>query len=114
MNILNTYPKIGIVGTLAKIFDNNDEWENFYVPEKPQKQDFYWNSLFIHPTVMIRKSELLAINGYRIAKETKRCEDFDIFMCMYANGTKGYNVQNQLYLYRIANTQNKKHRPMKV
>lgn len=110
---LENNPKYSIVGTLADIFDDSGIWGEYTIPEKPTKNDFYWNSPFMHPTIMIRKEAYNAVNGYRISKETRRCEDIDLFMNMYAKGFIGYNIQEKLYLYRMLNDPNVKYRPMK-
>lgn len=77
------------------------------------KNSFYWNSPFIHPSIMIRKEAYDSVGGYRVAKETRRCEDLDLFMRMYAKGYIGYNIQEYLYCYRMVNTPDIKYRPMK-
>lgn len=105
-------PMYDIVGTTARIYNDNGVWGVFDVPEYPTRESFLWNSPFIHPTVMMRKDALQAVNGYRVAKETRRCEDYDLFMRMYAGGYRGYNIQERLYLYRSENGETK-HRPMK-
>lgn len=110
---LENNDKYSIVGTLADVFDDDGIWGKYDNPQKPTKRDFYWNSPFIHPTVMIRKEAYDAVGGYRIAKETRRCEDIDLFMRMYAMGYEGYNIQECLYLYRMVNTPDEKYRPMK-
>lgn len=53
------------------------------------------------------------LGGYREAKETRRCEDYDLFMNLYAKKYKGYNIQEKLYYYRINRNEKRKHRPMK-
>ena len=110
---LENNKQYSIVGTLADVFDDRGVWGKYNNPEKTQKNDFYWNSPFMHPTIMVRKEAYDVVGGYRIAKETRRCEDIDLFMRMYAAGLKGYNIQKSLYLYRMVNTPDKKHRPMK-
>ena len=112
VKVLDTMPMYAIVGTAAEVYHDGGVWGNFNVPEHPLKKSFLWNSPFIHPTVMIRKEALEAVHGYRVAKETRRCEDYDLFMRMYAGGYQGYNIQEKLYLYRSENG-NTKHRPMK-
>ena len=109
---LDSQPNYSMVGTAASIYNDDGVWGNFDVPEYPNKKNFLWNSPFIHPTVMFKKEVLEAVNGYRVAKETRRCEDYDLFMRMYAAGYQGYNIQDNLYLYRSENG-NTKHRPMK-
>lgn len=71
-----------MVGTCADIFDDEGMWGEFLVPEAPKKEDFLWNSPFMHPTMMMRKMALLSW-GYREAKETRRREDCDLFMRLY-------------------------------
>lgn len=102
-----------IVGTLAEVIDDSGIWGKYDVPQRPLKNDFFWNSPFIHPAIMIRKNVYDDVDGYRIAKETRRCEDIDLFMRMYAKGYKGYNIQEYLYLYRMINNPNIKYRKMK-
>ena len=113
VQFLDENREYAIVGTCADVFDNNGIWGEYTVPEKPQKGDFLWNSPFMHPTTMMRKAELLSVGGYREAKETRRCEDYDLFMNLYAKGYRGYNIQEKLYYYRIVRDEKNKHRPMK-
>lgn len=112
VSFLNTHNQYAIVGVLADVYDNDGIWGEYKVPEKPVKESFYWNSPFMHPTVMIRREAYEACKGYRVAKETRRCEDIDLFMRMYALGYRGYNIQEKLYLYRLLNNSKKKYRPM--
>ena len=44
------------------------------------------NSPFAHPTVLIRRSVIESLGGYRVSKETNRHEDYDLFMRIYADG----------------------------
>lgn len=67
----------------------------------PQKEDFLWGNCFVHPATMFRASKLKDVGGYRVAKETRRAEDYDLFMRMYARGMKGYNIQKPLLRYYI-------------
>lgn len=113
VEFLDKYDEYAIVGTLADVFDDNGVWGEYKNPEKPTKNDFYWNSPFMHPTIMIRKTAYDAVGGYRVATETRRCEDLDMFMRMYAVGLKGYNIQERLYQYRMVNDPSVKYRPMK-
>lgn len=103
---------VSIVGCTANIFDENGTWGTFRVPEFPSKRDFYWNSPFIHPSVIMRKKDLINVGKYRVSKETRRCEDYDLFMRMYSVGMVGHNIQENLYDYKFINS-NKKYRPMK-
>jgi glycosyltransferase EpsE len=68
--------------------------------ESPSKYDFLWGISFNHPATLFKKEILNRVNGYRVAKETRGAEDYDMFMRMYANGAKGININEILYLYR--------------
>ena len=107
----NNNPQYAIIGSKAYVTDDNGIWGEFPVEETPAKKSFYWNSPFIHPTTLIRREALESVGGYRVAKETRRCEDYDLFMRMYAAGYKGFNIQEPLYEYRLVNG-NRKNRPM--
>lgn len=67
----------------------------------PQKSDFMWGSCFVHPATMFRAEKLKSVNGYRISKETRRAEDYDLFMRMYSEGMKGYNFSESLLRYYV-------------
>lgn len=90
-----------MVGCCAQVYDDNGVWGHYRVPEKPSKFDFLKNSPFMHPTMLMRRSALKIGGGYRIATETRRCEDYDLFMRMYSKGLYGYNIQEELYQYYI-------------
>lgn len=102
-----------IVGTIANVFDDSGIWGKYRLDEVVTKNSFLWNSPFLHPSLVIRKSDLEKVGGYRVAKETRRCEDYDLWMRMYAVGMKGYNLQEVLFNYRIDIDPEKKYRPMK-
>lgn len=102
-----------IVGSTAIKFDDTGDLGILSVPENPEPRDFLWNSPFIHPTVLIRKSALEKVFGYRVSNETMRGQDYDLFMRMYGNKMKGHNIQEPLYHYRMVQGGYKK-RPLKI
>lgn len=101
VEFLEAHPDIAIVGSTAQVFDHQEMLGVYLVPEKPKREDFFWKSPFAHPTVLVRADAFKSVNGYRCSKETRRCEDLDIFMRMYAAGYRGYNIQEELIFYRI-------------
>lgn len=113
VNFLDNNPQYAMVGTAAIVYDDDGIWGDYPVEEKPTRKTFLWNNPFIHPVMMMRKEALEAVQGYRIAKETRRCEDYDLFMRMYAKGYLGYNLQEKLYRYYKENNRQTKYRPMK-
>lgn len=110
--MLDTHSEYAGVGTNARVLEEGGFWGTYTNVEFPELKSFLWNSPFAHPTVMMRKDALVRSDCYRVAKETRRCEDYDLFMRMYALGYKGCNIQKMLYQYRIVND-NKKYHPMK-
>jgi len=110
-DFLEIHPEYAVVGSIADVYDDNGIWGEYRLKEKPEKKTFYWNSPFAHPTILMRRAVLEELDGYREAKETRRHEDYDLFMRMYAAGYKGYNIQEKLYEYRIVNG-DKKYRSM--
>lgn len=113
LSFLEAHTDFDIIGTTAIVVGDNGKWGEFSVPELPDRNSFFWNSPFLHPSVIIKSDSIKKVSGYRVAKETRRCEDYDLFMRMYAVGCKGYNLQENLYHYRIVIDPNKKYRPMK-
>lgn len=89
-----------MIGTNIKHFDDNGVYAKFSFPEFPQKKDFLFSSPFNHGSIMIRKSVIDNLGGYRTIKKTLRCEDYDLFMRLYSKGFKAYNIQSYLYRFR--------------
>lgn len=114
INFIRSHPEYAIVGTNAAVINQSGEWGQYVVPEKPLKKDFLWNSPFLHPSILIRKSALESVNGYGTSAAVTRVEDYDLFMRLYSKGFAGYNIQEKLYNYWILNDPNVNYRPMKV
>lgn len=114
VTFLNNHQQYGFVGTIANVFNKDGTWGKFETPERPTKKDFLWNSPFLNPSMMFRTNILKNIGGFRVTKETRRAEDYDLFFRLYAKGYKGYNIQKKLFNYRIEieKERNKKYRPM--
>jgi glycosyltransferase involved in cell wall biosynthesis len=95
--------KVDFVSSGAYYFSKNP-----YTPDalsdlgrrSPCKYDFLWGMPFAHACTMFSRECLLAVSGYRVAKETSRGQDYDLFMRLYANGFKGINIPDRLYWIR--------------
>jgi glycosyltransferase involved in cell wall biosynthesis len=96
---LDAHPEFAIVGSSAVTFDREGEWGTRAGVSQPQKRDFLWGTQFIHPSVMMQRAALIAVDGYRVCRETLRTEDYDLFMRLYARGYKGYNLAEPLLRY---------------
>jgi glycosyltransferase involved in cell wall biosynthesis len=101
IDFLENNPDYSFVSTGVTKFDENGIWDSFLTKEMPQKRDFRFHSQHVHAATVFTKECLLAVNGYRISPETRRIEDYDLFMRLYAEGYKGYNIQECLYYYNF-------------
>ena len=66
----------------------------------PTKKDFLRGISFCHPATLFTRKCIEKVNGYRVSSDTRRCQDYDMFMRLYAEGYKGKNLKEPLYLYR--------------
>lgn len=96
---LEEFSEISFVGTNVDLWDESGIWGERIFPEFPQPQDFLFTMPFVHGALMFRKSALDHVEGYRVAKETRRAEDYDMLMRMYAAGLRGANLQSKLYAF---------------
>lgn len=99
MRFLTEHPEYGFVGTNVYYFSDDGVWGEFRYPEYPENKDFMWLSPFSHGSLIYRKEVLVRNSFYRVARETLRCEDYDLFMRIYQNGDRGANLQENLYYY---------------
>lgn len=100
VNFLDSNPEYAFVGCAIERFDEKGVWAKGRIStSSPTKDVFYKSSGFVHPTTLIRKCALNDVGGYREAWFTNRCEDYDLWMRMYAKGYKGYNINEILFQY---------------
>lgn len=111
INFLNEHEDITFVGSIANVFNDDGIWGELKMPECPTVKDFLWNIPFIHPSMVFRR-EAFAYCRYSTDDINRRCEDYTLLMDMYSIGMKGYNIQEALLDYYVAND-SKKYRPMK-
>ncbi|WNR43885.1 glycosyltransferase family 2 protein [Paenibacillus roseipurpureus] len=96
-NFLESNNKFDFVGSSAYLYNEKGIWGRRKYAKFPTNKDFLFVLPFIHASVMFRKKALMEVGGYRIAKETIRTEDYDLFMRLYASGCKGANIEESLY-----------------
>lgn len=99
ITFLGAHPEIGFAGSNVTLWDETGDWGERLFPEYPQAKDFRFTMPFVHGALMFRRSALDAVAGYRVAKETRRAEDYDMLMRMYAAGLRGANLQERLYAF---------------
>lgn len=113
VGFLQANDSYSMVGCQAIVFDSGGEWGKYDVVEEPCATDFLWSNPYIHPAMIFKRHDLIACGRYRVSSETARCEDYDLFMRMHANGCTGYNLRERLFYYRIDRNEGK-HRPMRT
>lgn len=98
-DFLNQNQDIGFIGSAIRLFDDNGVWTVKSFTEKPQKRDFLFALPFQHGTLMFRR-DLLKEYRYTVNKITRRAEDYELLMRMYADGHIGCNLTEPYYDYR--------------
>lgn len=87
-----------IVSGRANYFNENGIYLTTNRSGEVLKEDFIKGNPFIHPTMIIRKKDINSIGGY---PDYRRCQDYAMVMNMYANGFKGYIMNEVLIDYRM-------------
>lgn len=89
-----------IVSGWMECFDENGTYGLVRYRECPSLENFLRGSQFCHASSMIRKDAILSIGGYRTTPSVHRVEDYDLWIRMYEQGFRGYNLQQVLYQMR--------------
>lgn len=97
---LEEYQEYQWVGSNAELIDDKGVWGIGTREVIPEKKEFLKYSPYIHPSVVFRADVLKDNGGYKVAKETMRCEDYELFMRLSQKGLQGYNMQECLTRYR--------------
>ena len=95
---------VDIVGGIAAEFESNPQQIISYrkLPETQEEILFFARrrNPFNHSCVMFRKSAVLAAGGYHFFRFF---EDYDLWIRMLRNGSKGYNIPKVLVHMRVGN-----------
>jgi len=103
VEFLKQNPKYALVGTLVSLFNDNGNWGHRGRFGEPTKTDVFLSKSFIHPTIIIKKTALIAVGNYTVSNLTYRAEDYDLFCKLYFNGFIGFNINERLLFYREDN-----------
>lgn len=91
-------PECSILGTARKIYDENGIWGEEIKPHIVTKNMIIKTTPFIHPSVMIRRKDLIEVGMYTVSNITMRTEDIDLWIKLYTAGKIGHNL-NQFLIY---------------
>lgn len=97
---LDEEPGISIVSSSMIYFDENGEWGQSGVKIYPQPKDVVCGSPICHAPVMMRRCCLEKVGGYSEEPWTKRVEDVDLWIRLYAAGFRCRNLTEPLYRMR--------------
>lgn len=101
VDFLDNHPEFTVVSTPMIYFDESGDWKIGNAIEYPETKDFIKHSpFFCHAPCMVRKEAYIKVNGYSEDSRTLRFEDCHLWYKMYAEGYKGYNIQEPLYKMR--------------
>ena len=113
IKFLNEHPDISFVSSSIDNFDGSKITGRRMLKPFPTKVDMVWQTQFVHPATMFRADDLKSVGCYRVAEETRRGQDYDLFMRMYGAGFKGANLQEPVYRY-LMDAQNIKRRTFRA
>ena len=99
VDYLENHPDISFVSSTADLYNGERIVGRRELIPNPTKKNLIMNSPFIHPATMFRASALRAVGGYRVAPETTRGQDYDLFMRLYGAGYIGGNITEPLFRY---------------
>lgn len=91
-------PQYSIISGRANFFDEKGIYYTTTKNGEINKNDLIKGTPFIHPTMLINKKHIQKIGGYPLYR---RCQDYAMAMNMYANGFKGYIIDDILIDYRM-------------
>lgn len=101
--VLDSDTSISFVSSGMSCFENDPihDKNEAKVIEYPTRWNFLRRLPFSHGATMFRKDCLIDVGGYRVSPETRRGQDYDLFMRLYSKGYRGKNISDKLYLCRV-------------
>lgn len=97
--ILDKNPQYTIVGTAVIHFDEEGDFLQLPRTERPQPSSFVHSIPHAHPSCMVRRNAIMEIGCYYTEKGMYRIEDYYMMARLYAQGYRGYNLQEPLVRY---------------
>lgn len=100
LSFLDAHPEYAFVSCPMVYFDEKGDYRTGNAIEKPQKEDFKYNTPFCHAPVLMRREALESVGRYTAEPKTERIEDYYLWHKFYCKGYAGYNLQEALYKMR--------------
>lgn len=94
-------PQFAVVSAPMIMFDEKGEWGRTSVIERPEINDFCTHTpFFSHAACIMKKSVFDEVGGYTVDPKFLRVEDCNLWFKVYAQGYKGANLTEPLYMMR--------------
>lgn len=101
LGFLDAHPEFAIVSCPMIMFDEQGQWGQTTVIERPQIDDFCTHTpFFCHAASMIRSEAMKKVGGYTVDPKFLRVEDCNLWFKLYAQGYRGANLTEPLYMMR--------------
>lgn len=101
LGFLDAHPEFAIVSCPMIMFDEQGQWGQTSVIERPQIDDFCTHTpFFCHAASMIRSEAMKKVGGYTVDPKFLRVEDCNLWFKLYAQGYRGANLTEPLYMMR--------------
>ena len=100
VDFLDSHPEFDITSCPIILFDEGGEWGQTRVPEFPTPEEVVIGTAISHAPVMLRKACIDAVDGYTVDPRMLRVEDVNLWIKLYAHGSRCYNFPQPLYRMR--------------
>ncbi len=100
VKFLEENPKYTIVSTQMEYFDEQGVFGKNNASGEPKYNDIVRSTPFCHAPCMVKREAYEKVGGYTVSKKYIRVEDYELWLKMYQNGYKGYNIPEVLYKMR--------------
>lgn len=100
VKFLDEHPEYAFVSSPMVFFDESGDYRTRRITPEPQELDLLYARAFCHAPVMVRLEAYQAVGGYSVSKYLLRVEDQHLWLKMYLQGYRGYNIQEPLYKMR--------------
>lgn len=100
VQFLDRHCEYDIVSCPMIYFDDYGEFMMGKGNGEPDISFFCKGTPFCHAPCMVRREAYKAVNGYIVASNRLRVEDWDLWIRMYVKGYRGYNIDDLLYKMR--------------
>ena len=100
IRFLDSHPEFAIVSTPMVYFDENGDFRTGKGGYEPTKDVCAISTPFCHAPCMVRTEAYKAVGGYTVDPRLLRCEDYHLWVKMFAKGYRGYMLDEPLYKMR--------------